>query len=1124
VGQGLEEVCQKLWAELPADVTIITPANIRDVHISLADFYSDAVKKAAGLGVVTERRIREWVQQNLLTHPGGTRGTVHVGAEATAGLPNEVVEVLVGTLLRAEFRAGARWLEITHDSLLGPIELSNADFFRADGPLAQEADALALAVTQHWQAEARTRRLNDPYPLPVRWTPADPSLTDAWEELERLASSGAGWAQQSQTWATGPAELAGSDAGLADVLARVPTHRLVILGEPGAGKSTLMIRLVLDLLARRLRGGPVPMLVSAASWDPQAQDLKSWLARQLAHSFPHLAAATSPGDSPRTRAEALLTSGLILPVLDGLDEIHSTARRSAFRRINQELQPGDPLIAGCRTTQYEQTVRPPDGDGVVLRAAAAVELRPLPAAAVAHYLRETAGDLASAARWDPVIASLGPQTPVGQALGTPLMTVLARTIYNPRPGERPGEQRDPAELCDPGLAGRAGVEEHLLAAFIPAAYSAGTPGRWTATQAERWLALLASYAGRSADAVSIAWWQLTQAGPRRMLGAVAGLSLASIVALVLWLALGTRWLHLSLTVAAVFGLAMAFRLAGHRRPSGELQWNAWRGLPAGLVIGVLTGIAAARVFGTEDGLKSGVAAAVAFGFTAGLEGVPGHRLTAGSPKAVLSRDRLTALVIAVVSGETIGVAIGAIFDAARGAVVGVTLGILSAATIGLASMSDESIWLQWQLTRGWLSIRSRLPWRLLTFLGEAHDRGVLRQVGSVYQFRHLQLQHLLASRSPERHPLTASKRGQQQPAEPGRLARTRPIATAVAVGVTLFVGTVGVIQSASVRVHQLAVSWTYRTPASVDGSPAVTGGVVYIADDNGTVYALSATTGHARWIYHTGSQIDSRPAVANGTVYIGNDAGKFFALSAASGVVRWVRTFAGGIDSGPAVARGIVHVADGNNYVQALDAGTGADLWRYPTGAIVNSSPLIRDGVVYVGGEDSIIYALNARTGQLIWATSTSGAVGSSPAIADGILYVGDDDYDIYALNAANGKIIWTRKTGGPVNSSPAVAYGTVYIGSNDGKIYALNAANGTIKWTRKTGGPVYSSPAVAYGIVYIGSNDGKIYALRAANGTIKWTRKTGGDVFSSPVVIHGMVYVGSDNDEILALKAATGF
>ena len=95
--------------------------------------------------------------------------------------------------------------------------------------------------------------LNDPYPLPVSWHAADLSLTDPWDSLVKLATSGAGWPQPPpvQTWAAGPDDLAGKGGELVELLARVPTGRLVVLGEPGSGKTMLMVRLVLDLLARR---------------------------------------------------------------------------------------------------------------------------------------------------------------------------------------------------------------------------------------------------------------------------------------------------------------------------------------------------------------------------------------------------------------------------------------------------------------------------------------------------------------------------------------------------------------------------------------------------------------------------------------------------------------------------------------------------------------------------------------------------------------------------------------------------------------------------------------------------------------------------------------------------------
>lgn len=46
----------------------------------------------------------------------------------------------------------------------------------------------------------------------------------------------------------------------------------------------------------------------------------------------------------------------------------------------------------------------------------------------------------------------------------------------------------------------------------------------------------------------------------------------------------------------------------------------------------------------------------------------------------------------------------------------------------------------------WLTLSRRLPWRVMTFLSDARARGVLRQVGAVYQFRHPRLQQSLAAR------------------------------------------------------------------------------------------------------------------------------------------------------------------------------------------------------------------------------------------------------------------------------------------------------------------------------------------------------------------------------------------
>src|SRR5437764_359416 len=112
-------------------VELLTPEHLEalaDLDVVLGRFYEDALSAAAERARVRERRLRRWVWDELVT-PGGTRGTVYRGPDASAGLPNAAVDVLEDKrLIRAEERAGAKWYELTHDRLIEPIRRSNERF------------------------------------------------------------------------------------------------------------------------------------------------------------------------------------------------------------------------------------------------------------------------------------------------------------------------------------------------------------------------------------------------------------------------------------------------------------------------------------------------------------------------------------------------------------------------------------------------------------------------------------------------------------------------------------------------------------------------------------------------------------------------------------------------------------------------------------------------------------------------------------------------------------------------------------------------------------------------------------------------------------------------------------
>ena len=657
------------------------------------------------------------------------------------------------TVLTTPITVAALWLSWALRDRGGPAERT---------PEAM-ADEFATAVRDSLTNEILARRVTDENMIPVRWEPAGADLVADWATVQRAACS-AGWPEPERArWAAGPAGLAGGDGDLAGVLAKVPTGRLVVLGEPGAGKTILAVRLVLDLLepSRRRPGGPVPVPVSLASWDPAVEGFWPWFERQLCLAYPGLK-NPAPGRPGVRWAQALWEARLLLPVLDGLDEIVGPSQGRALAQVNEALLPGVGLVLTARSAAYREAVSPDARSvGVVLAGAAGVALCPLEPTVVADYLRASAGGPGAQSRWDRVLGPdvlANPSHPVGQALTTPLMVTLARAVYAPRPGEQAAGLQDPDTLLGPDLATRTAVERHLIAGFVPAAYRqrADLPrsGRWDPADAQRWLAFLAGDLERRGT-TDLAWWELPAAvtrvgnAVRIAFGLVYGLG----AGLAFWLG-GHHVVWLVAVLVAGGQAAKAVRSPG--LPARGLRWSPDSGVTFGLAGGLLAGLNAGFGAGPWAGLVVGVACGVAFGLVTGLRPRLVEPAEAADPHTVLARDRgaFRSLVFAVGLGSGLAAGVVAWFGAGpwaslveglgggrgSGLVVGPALGL----AIGLVFGFGWSACGWFTVARWWLALRGRLPWRLMAFLADAHQRAVLRQAGAAYQFRHVELQRYLA--------------------------------------------------------------------------------------------------------------------------------------------------------------------------------------------------------------------------------------------------------------------------------------------------------------------------------------------------------------------------------------------
>ena len=214
--------------------------------------------------------------------------------------------------------------------------------------------------------------------------------------------------------------------------------------------------------------------------------------------------------------------------------------------------------------------------------------------------------------------------------------------------------------------------------------------------------------------------------------------------------------------------------------------------------------------------------------------------------------------------------------------------------------------------------------------------------------------------------------------------------------------------------------WRAQTEGRVRASPAVANGRVYTGSYDGRVYCYDLTSGALRWRYDTegttlksGSygfdrrSIQSSPAVDNGVVYVGARDGFLYAIGADDGKLRWrVDHKISWIITSPAVSEHTVFAGSSDaHFTQALDS-TGTERWRFAADVPVWSSPAVAGDLVYFGDAAGRVHAVDRASGAEKWMFRTGATVFSSPVVAGDLVVVGSTDGGVYALRTGTGPAI----------------------------------------------------------------------------------------------------------------------
>jgi DNA polymerase III delta prime subunit len=240
---------------------------------------------------------------------------------------------------------------------------------------------------------------------------------------------------------------------------------MLILGEPGTGKTTTLLELARDLIshAEQDETRHIPVVLNLSSWAVKQQPIEDWLHEELRTRY------GMKGPMGDFVARLWIERDAFLLLLDGLDEVKTDARDKCAAAINAFHEEHLVPIAVCtRSADYERLT-------TKLHLQGAIRLRPLNAAQIDAYLAGESVELQAVRttlQRDPILQEIAQY---------PLMLRTMALAYS-------GLSTDDLRTLNTPEARR----QHVLDTYVERMFQRrGRGAPYTPKQTCRWLAWLA---------------------------------------------------------------------------------------------------------------------------------------------------------------------------------------------------------------------------------------------------------------------------------------------------------------------------------------------------------------------------------------------------------------------------------------------------------------------------------------------------------------------------------------------------------------------------------------------------------------------------------------------------------
>lgn len=491
--------------------------------------------------------------------------------------------------------------------------------------------------------------------------------------------------------------------------------KLLILGAPGAGKTTTLLEITRELSDRAFKNPdePIPVLFNLSTWKNDKQALADWLVAELM-------------DKWGVRVDIgrhWLENRQILPLLDGLDELELNRQEQCVKAINQLLaQPYSPkhLVVCSRQDEYELC-------NTQLYLNGAVCLQLLTYAQVHDYLM----DVGCPELWQ----SIKNEPELLKLVRTPLLLSIMTLAYE-------GTSFEEWQKCNSAVARR----QYLFDAYIERMLKREIKHQWYAKgkapsslQTRNWLIWLSNRLKEESQAeflierMQLTWLQTPAQKQiyRIGVGLIGGLIIGLVGGLLV--ELNSDEQEAGLIIGLLSGLLSGLTLGFWQKiqPVETVKWN-WSGkVRSGLIFGLIFG----AIFGLICGLTFSLI----------------HISTIGLTKVLFFS--LCAVLVFCLFGGLFGALIGGlsgpdiekrtfpnqgIWRSAANTVVFAVVGGLIFSPLGvlIGAIVPGTACIQHFMLRLILWWNGYIPWNYARFLNYATERVFLNRVGGRYRFIH----------------------------------------------------------------------------------------------------------------------------------------------------------------------------------------------------------------------------------------------------------------------------------------------------------------------------------------------------------------------------------------------------